>query len=196
MFYLFSLSCCFKSNFQTVGLIFVQSPGSPRSGLGTTPLLTAVQACHLEAGASGDQWFDGHKNGEYKLEYYIYIILYILCFIIWYMFRLFSDIYLYIYIHICVLYIYNTYIYIYVYIYICMYIYIYWFMLWIDILWFCHQVSREPHAPASGGADAFGSEGSERFGSTDGYLGSVMLFLHPPKMVQSGAAKRWLYKYC
>ena len=107
IFYLFSLSCCFKSNFQTVGLIFVQSPGSPRSGLGTTPLLTAVQACHLEAGTSGDQWFDGHKNGEYKLEYYIYILYYIYytllhdtclgCFF-WY-------IYLYIYIYICVCYI-------------------------------------------------------------------------------------------
>ena len=196
MFYLFSLSCCFKSNFQTVGLIFVQSPGSPRSGLGTTPLLTAVQACHLEAGASGDQWFDGHKNGEYKLEYYIYILYYIYYALLYdTCLGCFSDIFIYIYTYVCVIYIIHIYIYMsYIYIYVC--IYIYWFMLWIDILWFCHQVSREPHAPASGGADAFGSEGSERFGSTDGYLGSVMLFLHPPKMVQSGAAKRWLYKYC
>ena len=123
MFYLFSLSCCFKSNFQTVGLIFVQSPGSPRSGLGTTPLLTAVQACHLEAGTSGDQWFDGHKNGEYKLEYYIYIILYILYFITWYMFRLFFLIYLFIYIHMCVLYIIHIYIYMsYIYIYVLIYV--------------------------------------------------------------------------
>ena len=126
MFYLFSLSCCFKSNFQTVGLIFVQSPGSPRSGLGTTPLLTAVQACHLEAGASGDQWFDGHKNGEYKLEYYIYILYYIYYALLYdTCLGCFSDIFIYIYTYVCVIYIIHIYIYVvYIYIYVCMYIYI------------------------------------------------------------------------
>lgn len=71
MFYRFSQSCCFKSNFQHVGLISVQSSSSPwlpKEWTRHNALAHGSPSLSF-GGADGrsDQWFDGKKR-EYKLE--------------------------------------------------------------------------------------------------------------------------------